>query len=1180
MAQKANSHDNHQKKARQNGLPVSIHPDDAKDKVFTAILKALLKMGNKPSSPKELANIIVKHKYATLGGATPFATVSSRISQHFKRAAEHNPPRAPLLAKHVDQNHSRKINYSLATGDNPAQQPQAAAATTTTGTDNDKDSSEIEHSPTAAATTTKESFIADPNRTNSKTRRHPISITSSNLASKAAAAAAEEDSDEDDDEEDDSEEEFHFHPSKKHKTEHVINTPTSPSIHPIQNEPAPSTIDGYTESPTLLAGSDEESDGGLSDYHEEMLKGDEDLDILAARRLSRRQSKSIQKANVNKDISSSSINNNNSNTNTTHSGATNTTASPSSTTAVPTSVDPLSKDTSSKRSIHPSSTSTNSLAPPPPPTATRKPSFSFSSGFPGDQELWTPFSFEHDFDSVFLHDASTAHHIPFNIATPESVSVSELDNYFSSTTTTSTSTATSRSQRKSFSSAMLGPNDKSLLQKVLLASAARGVADKIDEEDEEEESKKEKKVEEKEEKKDAKDEKEEEEEAKVEKSTTIKSLSSSTLMDVDNGEDFVKFEDDEKKEASPPSKKQPDILPSTSTLTPLPPSPAPAPPPSTTTAHIPKITTPTPTPPPPAATATTSQTPATPTTTTLSAAEILKSMNIQNLNLSALHQMTTSISSLQQISPTFDLAKTMAAYMQSLAKSANANASSSNSPHATDLKSILTRFPALEAFLKKDQVPQQQPPQTPAAPTPAPPPPLVSPSTDFVPNLVSATSTEPVVHTLNPTTPPMYITLIDQIAVCIVVLPKTEHTPEYRIMRRVDTGFINGTVLLTAGGIETESERSMILSFEMERVRMPKKKSELFGTWIPLRRAQELAATCSIQHKLGHFLEDSIESYFPNPLPIQINTRKPLHRDGRLTALALAALRSADSSKSNGFIVPPISRQSSSSGSMGAAQLQELLLTHPHKALKSNGLNKSPPLLGRYNDIEEDKHHPSKQSVSNNSSSGKEESSDVDIVNSSDSSVAASSNEDEEEDLSDNDDSHRDLEGMLNRNKQTLHIRPRDLLKKKRKHTEDLDIVEEPAKVPKSRKKTSNSNSSSGSSSSGGKWSSSSGNSNGKSSTATVTTNAKKPSTIIIKKSSSTASGGKKGAASKKEEVIDNVVVEHKPAGNKISSAAAKVETPPPSATTTVADEEPEEAVDDEDEDIDIGGSDFDDDLR
>ncbi|OZJ02162.1 hypothetical protein BZG36_04637 [Bifiguratus adelaidae] len=98
-----------------NPLPIPIHPNDAKDKVFTAILKALVKMGNKPSSPRELANCIVKYRYATLGGATPYATVSSRISQHFKRAAEHNPPRQPLLAKHVDERHTRKINYSLVT---------------------------------------------------------------------------------------------------------------------------------------------------------------------------------------------------------------------------------------------------------------------------------------------------------------------------------------------------------------------------------------------------------------------------------------------------------------------------------------------------------------------------------------------------------------------------------------------------------------------------------------------------------------------------------------------------------------------------------------------------------------------------------------------------------------------------------------------------------------------------------------------------------------------------------------------------------------------------------------------------------------------------------------------------------------------------------------------------------
>ncbi|KAG1065953.1 hypothetical protein G6F42_026742 [Rhizopus arrhizus] len=120
------------------------------------------------------------------------------------------------------------------------------------------------------------------------------------------------------------------------------------------------------------------------------------------------------------------------------------------------------------------SASSKSLAPPllDNNNGTRKPSFSFSSGFPGDQELWTPFSFEHDFDNVFLQDASTAHHIPFHIATPESVSVSELDDYFAST-----SNSTTRTQRKSFSSAMLGPNDKSLLQKVLLA---RGQGARVD----------------------------------------------------------------------------------------------------------------------------------------------------------------------------------------------------------------------------------------------------------------------------------------------------------------------------------------------------------------------------------------------------------------------------------------------------------------------------------------------------------------------------------------------------------------------------------------------------------------------------------------------------------------------------------------------------------------------------
>jgi hypothetical protein len=1170
----------------------------------------------------------------------------------------------------------------------------------------------------------------DPNRTNSKIRRNvdKKSIRKRRKSSRSTSNTnkddeaddegdeeledSEEDVDleeEDDDEDEEEELELEFdqqdyHKSKKHKSEH--SPPLSPSIHPIQQVPRQSTIEGFAVQQNNHEAEEEDSEGEHSDYHEEMLKGDvEEFNIpmtAAQRRFSRRQSAIIAAAHqvakkstsANKSAAaaaaavaeaaaaattsstnnkSNSIHTNTPTTTSNNISSTTTTSSivatnthPHETTSSPTSLSVKEKEaegTTSKSSTVPqsssadkpasntsttASTTTAHLAP---PANIRKPSFSFSSGFPGDQELWTPFSFEHDFDNVFLQEASIAHHIPFNIATPESVSVSELDNYFAST-----SNSSSRSQRKSFSSAMLGPNDKSLLQKVLLASAARGVADKIDEEEEEEEQDVEKQL--AKEEGDKKEEKLKEKEVVVpvkEEPAPVKtSFSSSSLMDVDNGEDFVKFEDDEKKDppatvstiATAPVLPQPQIQPqqavaaTTSSPSPAAAAPAQTSSPAPAVKKMADIL--------PATTPTTSTNP----TPTLSAAEILKSMNIQNLNLSALHQMTSNIPSLQHLSPTFDLAKTMAAYMQSLAKSANANASSSsssNSPHAMDLKSILTRFPALEAFIKKDPVVSITPPtNTAAAGSPAPPPslsiqtqlqpppPLVSPNPDFVPSLISGSlsPTEPIVHTLTTTTPPMYITVIDHIAVCIVVLAKTEHTPEYCIMRRVDTGFINGTVLLTAGGIETESERSMILSFEMERVRMPKKKSLLFGTWIPLRRAQELAVTCSIQHKLGHFLEDSIESYFPNPLPIQVNTRKP-HRDNRLTALALAALRS-ENFKANGFAVPPISRQSSSSGSMGAAQLQELLLTHPHKALKSNGLNKA-PLLGRYNDDDNATTEPqqlkqqsaasTKSSASsvtnstNSSISGKEEGSDVDIVNSSDSSVAATSSNEEEDSENESDtmgvthdNKSMNLEEMLSRvtntntNKQPLHIHPRDLQKKRRRSSimkaEEEEL--EPTKVAKIssqtivRKKPT-------SSTGGGKWSSSSGSSsNGKSTTAASSASAanKKSSTIIIKKSASSGGGKKNSATVKKataareeEEHIDNVVVEHKPIKIETKVETPVVKSPPkPSAaavttitkkttekeeaTATAVEEEEHVDEDDEDEDIDIGGSDFDDDLR
>lgn len=221
----------------------------------------------------------------------------------------------------------------------------------------------------------------------------------------------------------------------------------------------------------------------------------------------------------------------------------------------------------------------------------------------------------------------------------------------------------------------------------------------------------------------------------------------------------------------------------------------------------------------------------------------------------------------------------------------------------------------------------------------------------------------------------------------------------------------------------------MILSYITERMRMSK-KSQLFGSWIPLRKTQGFAVDCPIQHKLGQFLKNQNESYFPNPLPIQMNASNALSCDSRMDALALAPLQSG-TSKANGFVIPPISRQSSSSGSMGSAQLQKLLFIHTHKKLKSNGhsLNSKPPsLLGCYHDDKDAttsaaattitkpknlKQHAAKSSASSSvantsnassSISGKEESKDVNIVDSSDSSVGAatsSSNKQESENQAD-----------------------------------------------------------------------------------------------------------------------------------------------------------------------------------
>ncbi|RUS27921.1 hypothetical protein BC938DRAFT_482567 [Jimgerdemannia flammicorona] len=202
-----------------------------------------------------------------------------------------------------------------------------------------------------------------------------------------------------------------------------------------------------------------------------------------------------------------------------------------------------------------------------------------------------------------------------------------------------------------------------------------------------------------------------------------------------------------------------------------------------------------------------------------------------------------------------------------------------------------------------------------------------------------------MIATNTPTTPSIYITVIDHIAVYVTLLTKAAgFDKDCRLMRRVDTGFVNGTTLLMAGGIETESERSIVLSLEVGRMRVRKHGSELFGTWIPLRRAMALATSCSLRHKLGPFLNENLDTYFPSPLPVSLPILQKA--EAGLQAMTLAALRNSNpsSTRGPGFLAVSVSPNGANT------HLQQLLLNMPHRHVKFGMSPRKAPMLGCFDD--------------------------------------------------------------------------------------------------------------------------------------------------------------------------------------------------------------------------------------
>ncbi|ORZ25839.1 hypothetical protein BCR42DRAFT_401031 [Absidia repens] len=768
---------------KRQSLSVPIHPDDAKDKVFRAILKALLKMDNKPSSPKELANVIIQSDYATLGGSTPFATVSSRISQHFKRAAQHKPPRTPLLTRHVDSSHSRKINYSLAMETilpSPiSSSPNSPAPTPQEIRPQQKSKRKVAQIgngvPTTRQTKAKRlrsknydmTYIYDNKDTTTTKQPKPI-------VTPAATAQVS---------------------SRKSTTPYATNSTVITS----------STI---TAAITKSTKDTADSDDGDSDYYQDML--DDTLDHFE--------------------------------------------------------VNP--------RTINES----------PPPLSLRRQQPATTSDSAPDYHhidhanaLWTnDIAVGENFGLAHLPDSSTAHHLSFNIAAPETVPISELDDYFGndkeplaagrpnlmlaaedrdvhlhdesasslhqpknarSETEDDTILINSRGnsaqqiqnrQRRnswpSFSQhphSSYTPNNDMTIDKhkpnwtpytnifntdsSQSLQSQHNMSDRLAEQGHCDNS----------------------------QNTTLTSssndhmrndseqslLSSTAGSGDDSGDDmFFQYEDDANDY--------------TSTL------------PANVPAH--------------------SLGSAESTAASLSIANLTRLLELiheKQVDFATLPEIVTTTPHLNYLLPIVGQIKTLAGYIQqtiagdtdSLACSSQStvDTQSSQMQQNADINAILTRFPVLKLLLDKSYLNAKQP----------------QPLSETI-----------MVQTTTLTSPTMYITVIDDIAVCVAILCPTVDMPEYRIMRRLDLDYVNGTTLLMAGGIDTERERSVIFSLEKDRLRIRRQNSILNGTWLPLRRAQHLAATCSIEHRLGSFLDDSIECHFPSPLPIDVVKRQPIKK--------------------------------------------------------------------------------------------------------------------------------------------------------------------------------------------------------------------------------------------------------------------------------------------------------------
>ncbi|KAK9762045.1 hypothetical protein K7432_012579 [Basidiobolus ranarum] len=922
----------------------TLHPDDAKDKVFAAILKALVELGNKPSSPKELANCIMKHKFTLLGGATPYATVSSRISQHFKRAIEHKPPRAPLLARSVDEKHSRKIHYYIATAGvkmdgnhfprtpsppppQPLKPPKGTInvergypklkirlkkrksnikgthvfkryKTMLSGSKPGMGKGKGKWAPHTERRSFNSIYITDSSGSGSDADIDEFGLESEQEVAHGAVGSCP------------TIESNHIHFHGEHSPSH------DPILDTTSFEPSEAN-----RPPTNLP-----MDGEYSDYFEEMMNGDlsiENYDVgspLAKQEPSASSSPPCQRA------SSNSINS------------------------------PIYE--------HPTSASS---------TVTPEPTIRKRNGMEPEAVLLTPGTsslFEREFDShlipnfddEFNEDSALATkdspYIPLmELNNPEMMPVSELDELLNgSPRTHKRPFGINRSTRSLRSQVIhdISLNSRSAAQRVSFHNFKQHedhdhmVPSREDEITEADVGTFSSKI----------DISPMEVDTRYERISEIRP-SSVTVQDhqeksvegltMDGIEHFSESSLDGKTpmvvtKVYSNIKVYETVLPDTQfRLMRFH---------SNVSLHG----------------------DSSPENENKKRGIMLEeNRHMDFCNASLLRKAAQSyvnhgkseskdeytrfvvirngpaecrgvwvsldrarhlveeygiqdVPHIQQLLSDDPLGKQLGSHYDpvemdkqlvelsgilgsavaeyNLSQKTNQSEDISYPTDISDAPMILdpqskgtelvdssidscvddidpNAYISLDQDDEESSMPDSQHgscENDPSRSTPR--------SPDGSEDLIDARlvrDKKSFIPTQTPTTPAIYLTVIESVPVYVTYLSNGPDSHEaIQLMRRFDTGYVNGTKLLMAGGVETESERTIVLSLEVGRIRVRKEDSKLFGTWIPLPRARALASTCSLQHKLGPFLEDKLSNYFPNPLPNSITVPKPMRLTSRL----------------------------------------------------------------------------------------------------------------------------------------------------------------------------------------------------------------------------------------------------------------------------------------------------------